>query len=378
MPGNTAADPRRELLLVVGTRPEAVKLAPLVWALREHDDVRATVVVTAQHRDLTVPLLDLLDIDGAELLDRPAPGLPLTTALAQTVDVLGERLRRTRPAIVVVQGDTTAALAGALAGFHERIPVAHVEAGLRTGDPEQPFPEETHRRLIASLATVHFAPTAIARDHLLAEGIDPARVHVTGNTVVDALVALRGAAPVPTDDSRARLVVATVHRRESWGAPLERIAAALRDIADARPDVELVVPVHPNPLVAEPLVAALAGRPNVQLLAPLPYDAFLALLARADLVLTDSGGVQEEAPSFGTPVLLLRERTERPEAVTAGFVQVVGTDRTAIAAAALAVLAAPPARTDGKNPFGDGRAAPRIADALRALAGGRISDASVV
>ena len=359
--------------MLVGTRPEAIKLAPVVWALRASEHLRPWVAHTGQHRDLLAPLLELLEMEGEEFGD-VEPGLPLTSVFARTNDAVGELLRRRRPDALVVQGDTAMVLSAAIAGFHERVPVVHVEAGLRTGDLYRPFPEEMHRRVVAELASLHLAPTAGARSNLLAQGVPADRILVTGNTAVDAVAHVSRRMPPFRRDGDGPLIVVTVHRRESWRRSVREIAAAVADIAREYPDARVLAPTHPNPRVRSPFEAELGPLANASVVEPMRYDEFLALLAAADLVLTDSGGIQEETPSLGTPVLLLRDRTERPEALDAGFVRVAGTQRATILEAAREAIDSgwrPPA---GPNPFGDGHAAERILAAVeRLVAGGPLA-----
>jgi UDP-N-acetylglucosamine 2-epimerase (non-hydrolysing) len=370
-------------MVVFGTRPEAVKLAPVVEGLRADDRFDVDVVVTAQHREMLDQVLALFGIEPDVDLDLHRPGQDLTAITVGCLEGLRPVLAERHPDAVLVQGDTTSAFAGALAAFYARVPVVHVEAGLRTGDRLRPWPEEVNRGLVARVTDLHLAPTPGARDNLLAEGIDPATVVVTGNTVIDALLGAVDRPPPstgPGTDVLAALdrqpdrpvLVVTVHRRESWGPALVDISAALSDIASAEPDLLVVVPMHRNPDVRRPLTAALGESANVLLTEPLPYGVFSHLLARAHLVVTDSGGIQEEAPSLGRPVLVLRDTTERPEAVVAGTVRLVGTDRAAISGAVHDLLhdrAAYDAMARAVNPYGDGRAAERVVAAVASLLG---------
>ncbi len=361
-------------LCVFGTRPEAIKMAPVVRALRERPArFEGLVCLTAQHRGLLDQVLEDFELGPEFDLDLMRAGQSPAEVASRVLAELPALLREVRPDVVLVQGDTTTTFATAFASFLERIPVGHVEAGLRTGNLEHPFPEELNRVLTTKAARLHFAPTEGARAALLAEGVSASDVWVTGNTVVDALLqtvrvdyafrepALRGL------DPQRRLVLVTTHRRESFGAPLASICAAVGALARRRWDCDFVIPVHPNPRVRATLVPALEGRANVHLLEPLGYREFVQLMARAHLILTDSGGVQEEAPSLGVPVLVLRETTERPEAVAAGAARLVGTDEAGILRHALELLgdrAAHARMASARNPYGDGRAAQRIADAL--------------
>lgn len=353
-------------LLIVGTRPEAIKLAPVAHALRAAGaDVQ--ICTTGQHPVLAGEALgwfglraDLsLSCDRA-YLDRTAGGLVMS---------IGTALRATRPDWVLVQGDTTSAIAGALAGHFAGFRLAHVEAGLRSGDRHRPWPEESHRKLIAAIANLHFAPTAAAAASLSAERVDPATIHVTGNTVVDALRRLLEAQPPVELTSGRRSILVTCHRRESFGRGVAGVAEAIGRLA-ARGDVQLTVPLHPNPRAGGALGRALAGLGGVTLLPPLPYPAFVHELARAHLVLTDSGGVQEEAPSLGVPALVMRDVTERPEGLLAGTARLVGTDPDRIVAEVERLLDDPEAHAvmaRAHNPYGDGRAAERIVRTLFAM-----------
>lgn len=372
---------RAHVLVVCGTRPEAVKLAPLVLALRSAGRFRVEVCATGQHRALLDEALHAFGIEPDYDLDAMTPSGGVARLAVNLLARLQEVLDRARPDIVVVQGDTTTTFTAALAAFYSGVAVAHVEAGLRTGDLRSPWPEEANRRLTGVISDLHFAPTERARTNLLREGISAERVFVTGNTGIDALLAMRDrlrsdsalreavSAQLPAPGTGKRLLLATTHRRESFGARLIRICEALRDLS-RRGDVEIVLPVHPNPQIGPVIRATLAAQPNVHLVEPLGYAALVALLERCDLVLTDSGGLQEEAPSLGKPVLVLRECTERTEAVEAGTARLVGTDRQRIVAAANELLDDPCAylaMSRRVNPFGDGAASARIVDILVGL-----------
>jgi len=353
--------------LVAGTRPEVVKLAPVLFEARRTGALDARWVSTGQHGELERAVLRELDVAPDHELDvapdhelAPAATPDLTSATAHLLGALAEAWRALTPALVVVQGDTTSAFAAALAAFQTGIPVAHVEAGLRSFDAGHPFPEEANRRMIAALAALHLAPGEAAAANLVAEGLPPETVLVTGNTGVDAQRRFGGATRRPdAAPGRARTLVVTLHRRESWEAPLAEMCDAVAELAAGDPALRVVWPVHVQPRVRRAVEARLADVPGVERTPPLGYRAFQALLARADLVLTDSGGIQEEAPEYGVPVLVLRENTERPEAVAHGFARVVGRGRAAIVAAAREALA-DGRRPSGPNPFGDGRAAERI------------------
>ena len=365
----------RKILLIFGTRPEAIKLGPVVDCLRGRPAEFATrVCVTAQHRAMLDQVLAAFRIVPDHDLDCMRPGQTLAQSAARMLEALEPVLRAERPDLVLVQGDTTTTLCGALAAFYQGVPVGHVEAGLRTGDFQQPFPEEMNRVVTTRLAALHFAPTPRAAANLAREGVDGAAVHVTGNTGVDAVLYVRDglqsgrlAAPGwPGLDNARKLMVVTAHRRESFGAGLERICAALLRLA-AREDVQIVYPVHRNPNVRDPVYRLLAGHPRILLLEPLDYIPFVDLMRRACLLLTDSGGIQEEAPSLGKPVLVLREKTERPEAVEAGTVRLAGTGEERIVAEAERLLDDPEeaARMSRvHNPYGDGCASQRIATAI--------------
>jgi len=362
------------VLSVFGTRPEAIKMAPVVRALqRAADRFESHVCVTAQHRAMLDQVLEVFELKADVDLDLMVPGQAPAGIAAGILDRLPPLLRRLRPDIVLVQGDTTTTFAASLAAFLERIPTGHVEAGLRTGDRWQPFPEEMNRVLTTRIAAMHFAPTPAARDALLGEGIPAADVYLTGNTVIDALLQtvrreyrFRTPALAALDPDR-RLVLITTHRRESFGAPLRSTCAAIRELAARFPELQFVLPVHPNPEVKRTVEELLCDIPGMHLIPPVDYLEFVHLLSRAVLVLTDSGGLQEEAPSLGKPVLVLRELTERPEGVEAGTAVVVGTDRERIVSVASELLTSPEAyarMANAVNPYGDGHASDRILVAL--------------
>jgi len=352
---------------VLGTRPEAIKLAPVVHALRALSEIEPRIVATAQHRELMDDALAAFDLKPDVDLDLMRPGSTLPELTARLLTALDGALAAERPDMVLVQGDTSTVFVGALAAFYRQIPVGHVEAGLRSGEPYDPFPEEANRRLAGVLASLHFAPTARARDALLREGVAPERVHVTGNTAIDALrqtVARLG----PTPARSGRRILATLHRRENWGARMENACLAMRDVLDARPDVELDLPMHGNPTVQATVRGVLGQHPRARLTGAADYRTLVQLMRGADLIMTDSGGIQEEAPSLGVPVLVLRETTERPEAVEAGCTRLVGTDQARVASEALRLLDDPGARAAMArvaNPFGDGYAAERVARAVK-------------
>ena len=366
---------RRRVLIAFGTRPEAIKLAPVVERLRERaDEFETLVAVTAQHREMLDQVLEVFGIVPDFDLDIMTAGQTLTDITVRALSGMTPLIERARPDAVLVQGDTTTTFASALAAFYHHVPVGHVEAGLRTNNLEHPFPEEANRRLTTRIARWHFAPTSVSEAHLLAENVAPADIHVTGNTVVDALLE---AVAKPYDFgpgvvadalvSGRRIVLVTAHRRENWGEPYERICSAVERIADGFPDTHVLFATHKNPVVADVARARLGAHPRIDLLGPQEYLAFVKLMQAATLILSDSGGVQEEAPTLGKPALVLREVTERPEAVQAGVVKLVGTDTEKIVAEASVLLsddAAYAAMAQRANPFGDGHASTRIADVL--------------
>lgn len=368
--------PSKKVMVVFGTRPEAIKMAPVISALRARPELETLVAVTAQHRQMLDQVLDLFEITPDDDLDlmRANQGLPelFSRILRGMTDVLTRR----KPDLVLVHGDTSTTLAATLAAFYARIPVGHVEAGLRTGDIDAPWPEEMNRRLVTPLARLHFAPSPHAKDNLMAEGVEQDRIYVTGNTVVDTL--LQTVARIQGDrklsaklDSKfpymepsKRLILVTGHRRESFGQGFENICRALERISELD-NVQIVFPVHLNPNVQEPVRRLLGDLPNVHLIPPLDYLPFVHLMRRATLILTDSGGIQEEAPSLGKPILVLREVSERPEGISAGTARLVGTDPEVIYKAAAELLHSPAAyaaMSRARNPYGDGSASRRIAE----------------
>jgi len=364
---------RPRILVVVGTRPEGIKLAPVVHALQARADaVETRVALTGQHTDLLDQVLEVFRLPVDWDLGIMREGQNLYDVAQGCLSGLRPVLAEYRPDLVLVQGDTATVLFAALAAFFERVRVGHVEAGLRSGDKWQPYPEEIFRKLAGGIADLHFAPTRQARENLLSEGVPAERVFLTGNTVVDALLSIAAQnRPVSSPALREaladgrRLVLVTAHRRESFGAPLREIFEAIRTLADRHVDTLFLYPVHPNPNVRGPAEEMLAGHPRIRLTAPLDYADLVAALRHATLVLTDSGGIQEEAPSFGTPVLVLREVTERPEGLRAGVARLVGTGRDRILQAADELLSDESARlamATARNPYGDGQAGRRIAD----------------
>lgn len=365
------------ILLVFGTRPEAIKMAPLVRSLSNASNLQVKVAVTAQHREMLDQVLGLFRILPDYDLNLMRPGQSLTQVTSRVIEGLEPVLADFRPDLVLVHGDTTTTLAASLASYYQRIPVGHVEAGLRTGNPYSPWPEEINRKVATAIACLHFAPTVGARQNLLNEGVRADTIAVTGNTVVDALLEAKAmldadpgfGARLMTDlglDGTRRMVLVTGHRRENFGVGFERICRALRRLS-SREDVEIVYPVHLNPQVQDPVLLHLGGLPSVKLVPPQEYLPFVALMDRSTLILTDSGGVQEEAPSLGKPVLVMRETSERPEAIAAGTVKLVGTSEEHIIAEASALLddpAAYAAMAGASNPYGDGKAASYIQDAI--------------
>jgi UDP-N-acetylglucosamine 2-epimerase (non-hydrolysing) len=370
-----------KVMLVFGTRPEAIKMAPLVQGLQALPVLQTVVCVTAQHRQMLDQVLQLFRIEPQHDLDVMQPGQDLYGITGAILGGLKPVLQQERPDLVLVHGDTTTTLAASLAAYYAQVRVGHVEAGLRTGNKWAPFPEEMNRRLSGALADVHYAPTTAARDNLLREGVASSDIRVTGNTVIDALLAV---VQQLREDSAARqalherfafldparrLILVTGHRRENFGAGFQQICQALADIAALHPDVDILYPVHLNPNVRRPVAEILAARAlsNVHLIDPVDYLPFVYLMDRCHLIVTDSGGVQEEAPSLGKPVLVMRETTERPEAVAAGTVRLVGTSRERIVAETGRLLhdaAAYRAMSRAHNPYGDGRAVERIVDSI--------------
>ena len=377
----TTTDARTpRVMLVYGTRPEAIKMAPLVRALHEDPRFAPVVVVTGQHREMLDQVNDFFGITPDTDLDIHTPGQTLTEVTVRTLEGVGAAIEEHRPDILLAQGDTTSAFAAGLAAFYHRLPVAHVEAGLRTGSIASPFPEEANRRLLTQVTRLHLCPTSRSRDNLLREAVNPADLVVTGNTVIDALLEAVDR-PVSFSDPRLaqavaqgsrRVVLVTAHRRESWGEPMRSIGRAVARVARSHPEDLVVLPAHLNPGVRAAIMPNLEGLDNVVITEPLPYGEFCALLNRAYLVLTDSGGVQEEAPALSKPVLVMRENTERPEAVDAGVARLVGTDEQTVVSAVSTLLddAQAYARmANAVNPYGDGRATERIVAALAQLLG---------
>lgn len=363
------------VLVVMGTRPEAIKLAPVIDRLRLGGELKTIVCATAQHRQMLAQALAVFGIrpeyDLNVMKDDQSP-LQVAGAIFERLSVV---LEKERPHCLIVQGDTTTTFAASWTAFHHRIPVAHVEAGLRTGDKNQPFPEELNRRLVGQIAELHFAPTKRAVANLKHEGVNPEKIILTGNTIVDALLKILKSPAKKVDPQLAgldgRIVTITVHRRENFGSPLERICAAIGELEKRYDDVNFVVCVHPNPSVRETLQKRFRQRERVVPVDPLDYVTFIHLMKRSTLILSDSGGIQEEAPTVGTPVLVLRDVTERPEAIDSGWARLVGTDPHRIFVEASSLLNSDKQRRGRKlvNPFGDGRASERIVSAVKRVFG---------
>jgi UDP-N-acetylglucosamine 2-epimerase (non-hydrolysing) len=362
------------VFVTFGTRPEAIKMAPVLQELRRRGEFRVITCLTGQHREMLDQVIETFSLpveyDLRIMRDRQSLG-HITSSVLSGMDPL---LVKEEPGLVVVHGDTTTTFAAALAAYYRMLPVAHVEAGLRTDDVYSPYPEEMNRRLADRLAAIHYAPTAAARDALLREGADPAGILVTGNTVIDALITT-AATPSPSWERRVASflersgpkVLVTVHRRESWGMPMERVALAIRRVCERLPEVGFVFPIHLNPLVRKTFQGVLDDVPQVLFTEPLAYQSFVHLMKAVDVVITDSGGIQEEAPTLGKPVLVMRDTTERPEGIQAGTARLVGTDTGAIADELVLLLSDSGryrAMANAVNPYGDGRAAARIVDHL--------------
>ena len=368
---------RKKVLIIFGTRPEAIKLVPVLRELESREEQFETrVCVTAQHREMLDQVLELFEVRPNYDLNIMTAHQRLANITVRIIGALDEVLSKEKPEVVLVQGDTTTSFCGALAAYYHQIKIGHVEAGLRTGNKYAPFPEEINRSLVSRLADYHFAPTEHARDILLKEGISPASVFVTGNTVIDALLWVRDRSRqtppdlpegLKKDIAGYRLVLVTGHRRESFGEGFQNICGAIRQMAEEYKEVVFIYPVHLNPNVRQPVYAILGDLPNVRLIEPLAYAAFVWLMDQSEIVLTDSGGVQEEAPSLGKPVLVMREETERPEGIQAGNAILVGTRQKRIVQELERLLNHPEERlsmTKVSNPYGDGKAATRIVDIL--------------
>jgi UDP-N-acetylglucosamine 2-epimerase (non-hydrolysing) len=373
----------KTIAIFIGTRPEAIKMAPVIAAFASSGDFRPIVVSSGQHREMLQQVIELFDIRVDHDLAVMQPNQTLASLTARLVGSIDQLLERVRPDLVLAQGDTTTTFAASLGSFYRRIPFGHVEAGLRTGKIWSPYPEEANRRLTTTLTTLHFPPTDTSRQNLLREGIADEQITVTGNTVIDALnmEVARQSSPAVWQGVRRTIdaalgadwlekpyVLITGHRRENFGAGFEQICAALAELAGRFPSHQFIYPVHLNPNVQKPVHDKLGGFPNIRLIAPLNYREFVALMRHAVLILTDSGGIQEEAPTLGKPVLVMRDDTERPEGVEAGTVALVGADRQRIASRVAELLTDPAAyrrMAEAKNPYGDGRASARIVERVR-------------
>ena len=375
---------KKKIAVVAGTRPECIKMAPVVFELQRSESIEPVFLATAQHRQMLDQTLGVFDIRPEHDLDLMQPGQSLADLTGRVINAVSEWCARMQPSAILVQGDTTTVLASAIAAFYQRIPVGHVEAGLRTGNMQSPYPEEMNRRLTSPLARWHFCPTELSRDNLLAEAIDPSQIYVTGNTVVDALLWVRDrlsakgvtldtivqSVKIPTSfadrflrQADSRWILVTGHRRESFGGGFERMCEAIAELARRYPDVGILYPVHLNPNVRAPVNRLLGNNPSIALVEPADYLNFVGLMDRCTFMLSDSGGVQEEAPSLGKPVLVMRDTTERPEGVAAGTCRLVGTDPQRILAEAALLLddaAEYRRRSSLANPYGDGQSAQRI------------------
>jgi UDP-N-acetylglucosamine 2-epimerase (non-hydrolysing) len=359
---------RKRITCVIGTRPEAIKMAPVVRRLQREPWCECSVLCTAQHRELMDQVLELFQITPDADFGVMRPNQTLSGLTSRLIDSFDQLLARSRPDALLAQGDTTTTMAAALCSFYHRVPFGHVEAGLRTGNLDGPFPEEMNRRVASCVTRWHFAPTQQAASNLLDEGVSPYSVHVTGNTVIDALLEVAAATGESIVPAGPRLILVTAHRRENFGRPLENVCRAIRHLVQQRRDIQVLYPVHPNPNVKRVAHEILGSHPRIRLVEPLDYRAFVAAMKQAHFILTDSGGVQEEAPALGKPVLVLREETERPEAVAAGVVRLVGTDFDTIVAESQRLLDDSDhyaAMAHGVSPYGDGKAAQRIAALLK-------------
>lgn len=364
----------KKVMCVFGTRPEAIKMAPVVKAIEENENLQSIVTVTAQHREMLDQVLQLFQIKPDFDLNLMKKNQTLTDITAGVLHGLEEILRQEQPDLVLVHGDTTTTFAATLAAFYQQIPVGHVEAGLRSGNMYSPYPEEANRKLTGVMTTLHFSPTPEARQNLLRENANDANIFITGNTVIDALLStvksqyqFADAALQELMDSPAQKVLITAHRRENQGEPMAHIFQAVRRLHETLPEVQFIFPIHKNPKVRELAARILGDLERVHIIEPLDYEPFANAMARVDLILTDSGGLQEEAPALGKPVLVLRDTTERPEAVTAGTVELVGTDEDLIYNTALTLLTDANAyhkMANAVNPYGDGKASGRISDAI--------------
>lgn len=377
---------RPRIMTVYGTRPEAIKVAPVIKALEASDDFESVTVVTGQHREMLDQVNELFGIVPDHDLNIMSHGQSLAQIFARVIEGLDPILEKEAPAAVIVQGDTSTSTAAALAAFYRQIPVVHLEAGLRSGNILSPFPEEANRKITTQIASLHLAPTETSRANLLAEGVDDDTIVITGNTVIDALLTTVGQ-EVPFTDTRLetlaasgrRILLVTTHRRENWGGAMEGVGRALARIARHFPELEIVLPAHRNPVVRDAVLPQLDGVENVTVTEPLPYGEFARMMALSTLILSDSGGVQEEAPSLGKPVLVMRENTERPEAVEAGTVRLIGTDEERIASSVVELLSVTDVYNEmarSTNPYGDGSGAARSLAALGAVLLAKTSSAS--
>jgi UDP-N-acetylglucosamine 2-epimerase (non-hydrolysing) len=365
-PASIVDSSKPSVCFTLGTRPEAIKLAPVIRAFQQSPQFQTQVVLTGQHREMVAQVMEIFGLTADRDLDIMQQGQTLTDITQRSLQGLEKLFKEIKPQLVIVQGDTTTAFAAALAAFYQQIPIGHVEAGLRTDNLFDPFPEEANRRLISQIAQLHFAPTDLSVANLQKSAVT-GQIHLTGNTVIDALLAVAAQqpdCPIPgLDWSKYRTILATVHRRENWGAPLQNIAQGFLQVLEQFPDTALLLPLHRNPTVREPLQKLLGEHPRVFLTEPLDYPQLVGAIQRCHLVLSDSGGLQEEAPSLGKPVLVLRETTERPEAITGGTAKLVGTNSHKISATAAELLSNPTAyqqMANAINPFGDGQASQRI------------------
>ena len=364
------------ICFTLGTRPEAIKLAPVIRTFQASPKFTTQVILTGQHREMVAQVMEIFGLRADRDLDIMQHQQTLTDITQRSLQGLEKLFKEIEPQLVIVQGDTTTAFAAALAAFYQQIPIGHVEAGLRTDNIYDPFPEEANRRLISQIAQLHFAPTDLAVKNLHKSGVT-GKIIETGNTVIDALLTVAKSQPacdIPgLDWSKYRVILSTVHRRENWGEPLASIAAGMLQILEKFPDTALLLPLHRNPTVREPLTKILGKHPRVFLTEPLDYSQLVGAIQRSYLLLSDSGGIQEEAPSLGKPVLVLRDTTERPEAVTGGTAKLVGTDTATITAAASELLSNPQAyqaMATAINPFGDGTASTQILAAVEQFFGG--------
>ena len=362
---------RYKVMVIFGTRPEAIKMAPLIPELQKYPDTfEAIACSTGQHREMLKQVLDIFEIEPTHELDVMVPNQTLAGLTSRLIQRLDALFGEVKPDCVLVHGDTTTSLAGALAAYYHKIPVGHVEAGLRTYDKYQPFPEEMNRHIVDAISTFHFAPTQTAADHLIKENIDQKYICITGNTVIDALkmvVQKPCELPLDLDWENRKVILVTAHRRENHGEPLENICKALAKLVETYPDVDIIYPVHYNPNVKEPVYKMLGGIDRIHLMEPLHYLEFSHVMSKCYLILTDSGGIQEEAPSLGVPVLVLRDVTERPEAVEAGTVRVVGTDTDRILSNVASLMHEENHQkmAQAANPYGDGTASQRIVNILK-------------